>query len=477
MKARHYSLSVLFIVSMILVLVVPTVLAGNGSSDIKALYKRDKVMAQEQALIGFGPRVAGGSAEKSAADYIAAQMESYGLDVQIQEFGILYFEELSSPVLEQVSPIPTTYVEGTNFATMSYSGAGNVTADIQAVDLLMPPTGGSTSGCETADFAGFVSGNIALMQRGTCTFGAKAANARAAGAAGAIIFNEGNVVPGDDRIGLLFGTLGAPVGPIPVVGTTFALGEGLYNQLSSGPVQVHLAVDAISEERTSQDVIGTLVGTKPDQGIVYIGGHYDSVSAGVGANDDASGVAAMLEAARVLSDKGHRTKATLKFIAFGSEETGLDGSYNYVDANFDEVSTKGIGMVNLDMIAVGDILQIGNIDYGLPGTGGNQIKDYAQQKATAMGITWEPFAAGENSDHTYFEQVGVPAVFLTQNPDPYYHTAQDALDKIQPATLEANGELATATMYDWAKNPALRAKKAARLEKVNVYHDKVHAKK
>ena len=67
----------------------------------------------------------------------------------------------------------------------------------------------------------------------------------------------------------------------------------------------------------------------------------------------------------------------------------------------------------------------------------------------------------------------MPAAFLTQDPDPYYHTSQDTLDKIQPATLEANGELATATMYDWAKNPALRAKKALKLEKVHVYHDKV----
>ena len=473
MKTRRNFLGVLFTVSMILVLLVPTVLAGDDSDDIRDLYKQDKVMAQGRALVGFGPRVAGGSVEKAAANYIAAQMKSYGLDVQIQEFGILYFEELSSPVLAQVSPNPTTYVEGTDFATMSYSGSGSVTAPIQAVDLVMPPTGGSTSGCEAADFAGFVAGNIALMQRGTCNFSDKAVNALAAGAKGAIIFNEGN---SPDRTGLLFGTLGGPIGDIPVVGTTFGLGQDLYNLTLSGPVTVHLAVDAVSEERTSQDVIGTLVGTQPDQGIVYIGGHYDSVSAGVGANDDASGVAGMLEAARVLSTNGHRSKATLKFIAFGSEETGLDGSYSYVLANIDEVSTQGIGMVNLDMIAVGDILQIGNIDYG-DGAGGNQLKDYAEQKADAMGITWESFQAGENSDHTYFEQVGVPAVFLTQSPDPYYHTAQDALDKIQPATLEANGELATATMYDWAKNPALRAKKAAQLEKVSVYHDKVLAKK
>ncbi len=476
MKTRRYSLSVLFTVFMILVLLVPTVLAGDGSQDIKALFKRDKVMAQEKALVKLGPRVAGGPVEKAAAKYIAGQMKKFGLKVETQEFQILYFEEMTPPTLARVSPDPTTYVEGTDFATMSYSGSGDVTADVQAVDLLMPPTGGSTSGCEAEDFAGFVAGNIALMQRGTCDFSVKAMNALAAGAVGAIIFNEGNT---PERSGLLFGTLGGPVGDIPVVGATFALGEGLFNLMASGPVQVHLVVDAISEERTSQNVIGTRVGTQPDLGIVYIGGHYDSVSAGPGANDDASGVAAVLEAARVLGTKGHRTKATLKFIAFGAEETGLDGSFNYVDANYDEVSTKGLGMVNLDMIAVGDILQIGNIDYGEPG-GGNQLKDYTQQKATAMKMTWEAFAAGENSDHTYFEQAGVPAVFLTQSPDPYYHTAQDTLDKIQPATLEANGELATAVLYDWAKNPApraavaaLRAMGAANLEKTPVRNDKV----
>jgi hypothetical protein len=90
-----------------------------------------------------------------------------------------------------------------------------------------------------------------------------------------------------------------------------------------------------------------------------------------------------------------------------------------------------------------------------------------------MGLAWEYFTAGTNSDHTYFEQVGVPVAFITQRPDPYYHTAQDSPDKISVPVLEQNGELATAVIYDWAKNPLLRAKKAAKLEKVHVYHDKV----
>jgi aminopeptidase Y len=392
-------------------------------------------------------------------------MESYGLEVEIQEFDIIYFEELSTPELEQVSPNAIIYQVDNDFATMSYSGSGDITAGLQAVDLNLPPTGNSTSGCEPEDFVGFTPGKIALIQRGTCYYSDKALNAQNAGAAGVIIFNEGNT---PDRIPLMYGTLGGPGVNIPVQSASHTLGAELYNLTLVDEVVVHMFVDTITEERTSQNVIGTLEGLQPEQGIVYIGGHYDSVSAGPGANDDASGVAGVLEAARVLSTKGHRTKATMKFIAFGAEEIGLDGSYWYVVENYDEITAMCRGMINLDMIGVGDILLLGNV-----GLASDDILNLTEDKADAMGLVWDPFTAGANSDHYYFEVVGCPVSFLTQDPDPYYHTSEDTLDKIQIDTLEVNGELATAVMYDWAKNPVLRAKKAAKLEKVHVYHDKV----
>ncbi len=470
MKRRQQLISVIVAAGLILVIAVPTVLARRGSNDIKALYDGEEAFAQIGALVDFGPRIAGSPAELAAAEYIADEMESYGLDVEIQEFDILYFEELSPPVLEQISPNPTVYVEYDDFLTMQYSGSGDVTALVQpTVDIMIPPgpnANDSTSGCEAADFAGFTPGNIALIQRGTCYYYTKALNAQNAGATGVIIFNEGQ--PG--RTGVIFGTLGGPGVNIPVVGTTFALGEELYNLTLAGDVTVHMVVDAITEERISQNVIGTLEGIQPDQGIVYIGGHYDSVSAGPGANDDASGVATLLEAARVLGTKGHRTKATLKFIAFGSEEIGLDGSYWYVVENEEEVTNMGKGMINLDMIGVGNTLGIGCI-----GWGGYALTDYTGERAWAMGMDWEFFEADTNSDHTYFEMVGVPVAFLHQSPDPWFHTPEDTPDKIDVTILEENGELATAAMYDWAKNPRLRAKKAAKIKKVHVHHDKVLA--
>ena len=68
------------------------------------------------------------------------------------------------------------------------------------------------------------------MQRGTCPFGVKVANAEAAGAIGAIVMNQGNGDPvaNVDRYNLLLGTLGAPVG-IPAVGVSYATGEAFAN--------------------------------------------------------------------------------------------------------------------------------------------------------------------------------------------------------------------------------------------------------
>lgn len=443
MKQRRQLLDVLLAVGLIFAILAPSVLAGPPSDDIKDLFIGENALAHIAALVSFGPRVAGGPAEDAAAEYIAAQMRSYGLDVEIQEFPQLYYEDLGSTLEVVGGPTLTPRY-------MRYSPPGEVTAEI--VDC--------GYGNYSTDFPAEVAGKIALIKRGPSgfTFTLKVENATEAGALAAIIYN--------DRSGPLTGNL-SYITDIPAVGIPQTEGSDLLALLAAGPVTVHLTVNAVVND-TSQNVVGTLVGLQPEQGIVYIGGHYDSVRAGPGANDDASGVAAMLEAARVLGTKGHRAKATLKFIAFGSEETGLRGSRAYVDANSEEVATQGLGMVNLDMIAVGDYLRIGNMDE----TFLDPIEGYAVAKADLMGVSpWVYYDASCNSDHCYFERAGIPAVFFITWPDPNYHTSRDTLDKISLSWLEGNGELATAVLYDWAKNPVLRAKKEARA--IDWTHDMV----
>jgi len=408
--------------------------AAPASHDIQNLFDGERAFGQIAALVDFGNRVAAGPAERAAAEFIAGEMDSYGLDVEIQEFPLMFFEDFGSELEVVGGPL-------LNPITMLYSPAGEFT-DVEIVFCGL----GLPEDFSTVD----VTGKIALIRRGAIPFSNKIANAAAAGAVAGIVFNS---VPGN-----MNATLGS-MADIPAVMISMEEGELLLDLLEEGSVSVNLRVDIEAYDSNSQNVIGTLEGLDPEQGIVYIGAHYDSLWHGPGANDDGSGVGALLEAARVLATYGHRTRATMKFIAFGAEEVSLQGSKYYVNTNEEEVITQGIGMINMDQIAVGDILNIGNI-----GWADSALTDFTREKATAMGIEeWEPWQAGTNSDHTYFELVGVPVVYLHETPDPYYHSAEDRLDKIDIAKLEENGELATAVLYDWAKNPDLRAKK-----KVNV---------
>lgn len=123
----------------------------------------------------------------------------------------------AAPTLARTSPGTVTYVDQTDFDVMDYSAVGDVTASVSFVDF-----SSGNSGCEAADFAGFAAGNIALLQRGGCTYFLKATNAYAAGAAGVLISN--NVA------GLLQGNLTESYAAlIPVMGLTQALGLELAN--------------------------------------------------------------------------------------------------------------------------------------------------------------------------------------------------------------------------------------------------------
>ena len=133
----------------------------------------------------------------------------------------------AAPILQQVSPVATSYVAGVDFRVSQDTGFGDVTALVWAVDLELPPDGFSTSGCEAADFAGFPAGRIALIQRGTCGFSVKVQNAINAGASGVLLFNEGNTA--DRLAGNINAILGFPAS-VPVFFASFAIG----NDLSDG---------------------------------------------------------------------------------------------------------------------------------------------------------------------------------------------------------------------------------------------------
>jgi len=279
-------------------------------------------------------------------------------------------------------------------------------------------TPSSASGCAAADFAGFVAGHIALIQRGTCTFATKATNAQAAGASGVIIFNEGNTSP--DRTGLFSGTLGSASVSIPVVYTTFAIGRDLYTQATSGPAPV-VTLDIKTFEdpnRADWNVIAESKGGDPNS-VLVVDAHLDAIY-GAGMLDNASGSAAILDLAQLL--KNTRTPNKLRFIWFGGEELGLLGSKYYVNS----LSPTELSKIKFDLDA--DVLATPNYVAGVldpegvqlfgrtPGTPVPPAINAPSRVARDAGIAYlnsigknNILFSADGTDALSFELAGIPA--------------------------------------------------------------------
>ena len=140
-------------------------------------------------------------------------------------------------MFQRISPSPRDFVANEDFND-GLPDTGDVTGTLVPTnDIVIPPgakASTSNSGCEASDFTpASTEPQVALIQRGTCDFHVKAKNAQDGGYDAAIIFNEGQ--PGRDET--LAGTLTADdMSTIPVIGTSFAIGEELYNQVNAGTV-------------------------------------------------------------------------------------------------------------------------------------------------------------------------------------------------------------------------------------------------
>lgn len=448
--------------AMIAVGVATPAQADNGT-DTQAL--RDAVSAegilphlqefQSIADASGGNRAAGTAGHELSADYIQTQLEAAGYEVWRQPFS--YDRSVvDTAVLAQVSPNAQTYTYQVDYLDMSFASEGDVTAPVTAVDINLGGDRASTSGCEAADFAGFAAGNIALVQRGTCNFRVKADNALAAGAAGVIIFNQGNASPTEDREALFSGTLGEPIFPLPVVSTTFALGAELA---ALDGLVMRLAFDAHVETVDTFNLFADSAG-RTDR-IVVAGGHLDSVREGPGINDNGSGTAALLETALQMSELGIEPRNQVRFAFWSGEEDGLIGS-SYYTSQLAKAEIKDHAVnLNFDMVGSPNAVRFvydGDGDaFGTQGpTGSNVVEEVFVEYFASQGLASEPTAFDGRSDYFGFIENGIPAGGLFSGAediktaeqaavyggtagvayDPCYHAACDDIANVDPVVLE-----------------------------------------
>ncbi|KAK0628309.1 aminopeptidase Y [Bombardia bombarda] len=341
---------------------------------------------------------------------------------------------------------------------MTYTASGTL---VDTPIILAPGLG-----CTPEEFPATVAGNIALVQRGSCTFAAKAGSAKTAGAAGLIVYNN---VPGS-----LSGTLGGVGNYAPVVGISLEAGQAILADLEAGPVTGSLDINAIVEQRVNYNVIAETKGGDHDN-VLVLGGHSDSVGAGPGINDDGSGSIGILRVAEALSK--FKVKNAVRFAWWGAEEFGLLGSRYYVN-QLNGSATELARMrayLNFDMIAspnyVNGIYDGDGSAFGLVGPAGSDaIEKEFEKFYDSKGAKHVPSAFSGRSDYAAFIENGVPAggiftgaeVLKTEAEaalfggqagvayDKNYHTARDTYDNLNHEAYLTNSKAIAHTVATYA---------------------------
>ena len=428
-----------------------------------------------------GTRAAATPGYDASVDYVIETLEDAGWSVSTHEFDFTVAEPI-----QQHTPLPaTTHVSG----GVTGSALDTVTAAVTPVDINLVPPRANTSGCNGAfteaavgqpltadpagpdDFAGFTEGNIALVQRGGCSFALKVANAETAGAAAVILFNQGDPGVGD-RFGVLNVTAVPPPGSafttitVPVVGTSFAAGELLARPGTTATVSV------VNDPQTN--VIAELEG-RNDDNVVMAGAHLDSVQAGPGINDNASGSAALLETAVNIAKL--KPENTLRMAWWGGEEAGLVGSTAYVD-DLSQAERDRIALyMNYDMVGSPNyIFMVYDSDessfeapVAIP-EGSIAIEDLYESYYTMVDEPYDDTEFSGRSDYEAFILADIPSGGLFTGAeeiktaeqqtiwggttgaqfDPCYHEACDTFGNVNLHALDVNSDLIAFAMMTYA---------------------------
>ncbi|MFT7464839.1 MAG: aminopeptidase YwaD [Pseudohongiellaceae bacterium] len=232
-----------------------------------------------------------------------------------------------------------------------------------------------------------------------------------------------------------------------------------------------------SEAVVAPNLLVEIPGTSAAPGIVELSAHYDTVPLCPGANDNSSGVAALLEIARLLTR--HPPERTVRLCFFAGEEQGLLGSAVHVD----NIVAKGepiVGLLNLDSVGIashepdsqqapirilfvtwipstGDFITVvgnwdsgplGNIFEGAAETYTPELPYYSANRIGGM------FADGYRSDHANYWKAGIPAIFLTDTGEmrwDTYHKPGDLPEDLDYAFLRQVAQATAAATYELAR--------------------------
>jgi hypothetical protein len=375
-----------------------------------------------------------------AARRIAEWLEAVGLrpggahGTYFQPFVIERAARLGTAnALEILSPAPRRFEVGRDFAPHGGSPSGEV-----AGEVVFAGHGGTGTYGSRDDWAGVdVHGKIVLVLDGPSDGGRvtrleKLIAAKWRGAAALLLV--GDTLPSLDATAAGVGLVSATIRR--ETAATFAPG-----------VRARLRVDLGYEERRGVNVVGILPGTDPALAAeaVVVGAHYDHLGSedGVvhpGADDNASGTAVVVGLARAFASAAGAPR-TLVFALFGGEELGLLGSGHYVRQPAVALA-QSVAMLNFDM--VGRLRDDRLIVRGADSGGGLvEVLEAAARGGVTLDVRGSPYGP---SDHTRFDEAGVPAVLFTTGGHHDYHRPTDTADRIDAPGMARVAAVALRTL-------------------------------
>lgn len=376
----------------------PTPADASETAEVDAQVSRfaDETWAfLERLTEEMSPRESATAEEEAAAEYLAKELGALGYEVETQPFT---FERMAPerslllPDGEALLGIP-----------LRMSGRGTVSAPLVHVGLAkeedIPDEG--------------LAGRIALIQRGEILFEEKVTRVAEAGAAAAVIYNN---VP------RLFAGVMENQADIPAISLSQGDGERLLEMMDAGALEVTVSLE--TKSYNSRNLIAELPGGAGSDRVLVVGAHYDTTPNTQGANDNGSGVAALMAIAREMAE-GPPLPLRLRFLLFGAEEVGLFGSNHYVDSLDQDEIDSIVAMINLDVPGSGHSLEV---------IGDTSLAGEAVRYGRELGILIrrEQSLDGASSDHAPFREVGVPVLFVLADDLSRINSPRDNIEFVNP---------------------------------------------
>ncbi len=231
-------------------------------------------------------------------------------------------------------------------------------------------------------------------------------------------------------------------------------------------VEVDLRVHFDDSTADSFNVVAEIPGGKKKDEVVMLGGHLDSWHTATGATDNATGVAVMMEAMRILKTLQLPLERTVRLALWSGEEQGLLGSKGYVQNHFGDPASLKLKPEHAKLAAYFNVDNGGGKIRGIYLQRNDMVRPIFDAWLSAFrdlgASTISPRDTG-GTDHKSFDALGLPGFQFIQDPLDYmsrtHHSAVDSVDHVEPSDVMQASAIVAAFAYAAANRPQMLPRK------------------